>query len=369
MIKLVCLVFIVSVIIFQGCGSVSVPSSFVVDETRQIDVLATDGVLKNVRVRLASLLRGTISKAVQTDNQGRATIVVPLGAINQLEDHDLTYFYVESVLGSTVNTNSATNSDKSLEVGQVRLKSYIGSALNLKDKAKNYENLNDDPETNRRSVISHFSNSIAAMIEAEMKRDGLINTTVSPEAPEKNFSVSTLNRAETQRLLLQGAQTDKDSPLGKKLKLLSIATKALVELGISNFLDDGKNLTLSDGSEAILDLAVNSVVALDSSFVGQITPLSSVIEDEVKNNAQIRAGFDNPEEVSKAIDFLSVQDVIESTSVAEIFLDVTVSESLSSSSPYKHVDKVVDLSREIRGGEFIGNSFAPSSEGSFVYNP
>ena len=93
------------------------------------------------------------------------------------------------------------------------------------------------------------------------------------------------------------------------------------------------------------------------------------IEDEVKNDLQIRAGFDNPEAVSKAIDFLSVKDVIESTSVAKIFLDVTVSESLSSSSPYKHVDKVVDLTREISGGEFIGNSFAPGSEGSFVYNP
>ncbi len=369
MIKLVCLVFIVSAIIFQGCGVVSVPSGSVVDETRLINVLATDGVLKNVRVRLASLQRGTISKPVQTDNQGQATIEVFLGALNQLEDHDFMYFYVESVPGSTVNTNSGLNSDQSLEEGQVRLKSYIGNASDLKDKAKIHKNLNDDPETDRRSVISHFSNSVAVMIEAEMKREGLINTTVSPEDRENSFSVSSLNRAETQRLLLQDAQTDKDSPLGKKLKLLSIATKALVELGISNFLDDGKNLTLSDGSEAILDLAVNSTANLDSSFISQITPLSSVIEDEVKNDAQIRAGFDNPEAVSKAIDFLSVKDVIESTSVAKIFLDVTVSESLSSSSPYKHVDKVVDLTREISGGEFIGNSFAPGSEGSFVYNP
>ena len=369
MVKLVCLIFIVSAIVFQGCGGVSVPSSFVVDETREIHIIATDAVLKNVRVRLASLLRGSISKAVQTDDEGRATIVVPLGSINQLKDHDLIYFYVESVSGSSVVTNSSSNFDRSLEIGQVRLKSYIGNALKLKDQAKNYQNLNDDPDMSRRSVVSHFSNSVAVMIEAELKREGLIDTAVSPEAPEKNFSVSTLNKAETQRLLLQDAQTDKDSSLGKKLKLLGIATKALVELGISNFLDDGKHSDLNEGSEALLDLAVNSTAGLNSIFVAQIEPLSSIIEDEVKNDARIREGFDNPEAVSKAMDFLSISDVISATSVAEIFLDVTVSESLSSSSPYRHIDKVVDLNREIRGGEFTGNSFAPGSEGSFVYQP
>ncbi len=90
MIKLICLVFIVSAIIFQGCGSVSVPSNFVVSETRRLSVVATDGVLKGVNVRLASVLEGSISKAVQTDEFGRATIVVAVDAINQLKDHDLT---------------------------------------------------------------------------------------------------------------------------------------------------------------------------------------------------------------------------------------------------------------------------------------
>ena len=62
-------------------------------------------------------------------------------------------------------------------------------------------------------------------------------------------------------------------------------------------------------------------------------------------------------------------DMINKTSVTNIFLDVSVSQSLSSSTPYTYVKKVEDTTRELRGGEFIGNSFAPSSEGSFVYNP
>ena len=69
------------------------------------------------------------------------------------------------------------------------------------------------------------------------------------------------------------------------------------------------------------------------------------------------------------MDFLSISDVIQATSVTDIFIDVSVSQSLSSSTPYINVKKVEDTTRELRGGEFIGNSFAPSSEGSFVYNP
>ena len=71
----------------------------------------------------------------------------------------------------------------------------------------------------------------------------------------------------------------------------------------------------------------------------------------------------------KAMDFLSTSDVIKATSVTNIFLDISVSQSLSSSTPYTYVKKVEDTTRELRGGEFIGNSFAHSSEGSFVYHP
>ena len=369
MIKLICLVFIVSAIIFQGCGSVSVPSNFVVSETRRLSVVATDGVLKGVNVRLASVLEGSISKAVQTDEFGRATIVVSVDVINQLKDHDLTYLYVESVFGSSVLTNSLPNSEKGLKVGQVKLKSYVGTAAKLKSKAAQHEQLDDDPELRRSAVVSHFSNSVALMLEAEMKRDGLISSVISPETVKPDFPVTNLIEAESQRLLLQDAQTDRDSSLGKKLKLIAIATKGLIEQDISNFLDDGKNNELKDGSEALLDLAVNSTIELNSVFISKINQLSAAVEDDLENNNDIRAGMEDPEAVFKAMDFLSTSDVIKATSVTNIFLDISVSQSLSSSTPYTYVKKVEDTTRELRGGEFIGNSFAPSSEGSFVYHP
>ncbi len=369
MIKLICLVLIVSAIIFQGCGVTSVPSSLAVSENREFNVIATDGVLKKVNVRLASVMQGPLTKSVQTDEFGRATVVVSLDVINQLNDHDLTYLYVESVLGSSVATNSGIDSNKNLEVGQVKIKSYVGTAESLKSKARQHEKLDEDPEFKRKSIVSHFSNSVAVMLEAQMKRDGLINTIISPETAKPNFPIANLNKAESQRLILEDAQTDKDSSLAKKLKLIAIATKGLIDQDISKFLDDGKTSSLTEGSEALLDLAVNSTLNLDSGFVSNLSQISSAVEDDVENNTDIRAGMQDPEAVFKAMDFLSVADVIQATSVNTIVLDVSVSESLSSSTPYTNVKKVEDLSRELRGGEFIGNSFAPASEGSFVYNP
>ena len=369
MIKLICLVFIVSAILFQGCGGVSVPSSFVVSETRQFEVIATDGVLKRVNVRLASVLVGSLSKAVQTDDFGKATLNVPLDAINQLEDHDLIYLYVESVFDSSVVTNSVLDSEKSLKVGQVKIKSYLGSAEKLKAKAEKYQKLHDDPELSRSSVVSHFSNAVALMLEAEMIRNGFIESLITPEKIETDFPILKLVEAESQRRLLLDAQTDRDSTLGKKLKLITVATKGLIEQDIANFLNDGKNNLVSEGSEALLDLAVNSTLELNSQFKGQINQLSLAVESDIKNNTSIRSGMEDPEAVFKAMDFLSVSDVIQATSVTEIFLDVSVSENLSSTTPYTYVKKVEDLSRELRGGGLIGNSFAPGSEGNFVYNP
>ena len=261
MIKLICLVFIVSAILFQGCGGVSVLSSFVVSETRQFEVIATDGVLKRVNIRLASVLVGSLSKAVQTDDFGKATLIVPLDTINQLEeDHDLTYLYVESVFDSSVVTNNVLDTEKSLKVGQVKIKSYLGSAEKLKAKAEKYQKLHDDPELSRSSVVSHFSNAVALMLEAEMIRNGFIKSLITPEKIETDFPIVKLVEAESQRRLLLDAQTDRESTLGKKLKLITVATKGLIEQDIANFVNDGKNNLVSEGSEALLDLAGNSTL-------------------------------------------------------------------------------------------------------------
>lgn len=369
MLKVICLIFIVVALIFQGCGVTSVPSSVIISEMRQISVIATDGVLKNVNVRLASLRKGTLSKVVRTDNNGRATIEVSTNKIDQLEDHDIVYLYVDSIAGSTVSTNSSTNSDKHLNVGQVQIKSYIGSGEVLKAKATIHEKLNDDPDIGRGSIVSHFSNSVAVMIESEFKKKGLISETIKPDVAYVNLTPSNLSQVETQRKLLQDAQADRNSKLSKKLKLIAIATKALIERDVSNFLENERPTSLNRGSEAILDLAVNASANLEPDFQNQIAQLSTAVENDAQNNPDIRASLKDPEAVSKAMDFLSVNDVISATAVTDLFIELSVEKSLSSSSQYKNLNQVIDLNNQMRGGEFIGNSFVPGSEGSFVYNP
>jgi len=369
MIKFICLAFIVAAIIFQGCGVTSVPSSLITVEMRQINVVATDGVLKNVNVRLASLLNGGISEIVQTDDEGKATINIRADVLDGLLDQDVIYLYVDSINESTVSINANTNNDKQLEIGQVRIKSYIGTGKSVKSIAEVYERLHDDPEISRRSIVSHFSNSVAVMIEAEFKKNGLITESIRPEKAYLNLSTKTLNEVETKRKQLEEAQTERDSKLARKLKLITIATKGLIEQNISDFLDDEKTTRVNQGSEAILDLAVNSTAKLEPSFQTQLSQLSDAVENDVKNNSDIRASLSNPDAVFEAMDFLSVNDVIQATSIKDIFLEVSVAEGLSSSTTYKHVKKLIDLNHEIRGGEFTANSFLPEQEGNFVYNP
>ena len=65
---------------------------------------------------------------------------MPLDTINQLEDHDLTYLYVESVFDSSVVTNSILDSEEKFEGRASKIKSYLGSAEKLKAKAEKYQN-------------------------------------------------------------------------------------------------------------------------------------------------------------------------------------------------------------------------------------
>ena len=121
-----------------------------------------------------------------------------------------------------------------------------------------------------------------------MIRNGFIESLITPEKIETDFPIlKNPVEAESQRRLLLDAQTDRDSTLGKKLKLITVATKGLIEQDIANFLNDGKNNLVSEGSEALLDSAVNSTLELNSQFKGQINQLSLAVESDIKNNTRV----------------------------------------------------------------------------------
>ena len=369
MTKYLVFTLIVVTLILNGCGSVSKPSGSYSPESRTIEVTAVDGVIRNARVRLASLLVGGISAYAITDDNGKATLSVTLQQIERLSNDDMVYVYVESTNNSSVIVGQSNQSEVSLKSQQVRMKSYLGNASKFKVKATLHENLNQDAEIGRRVIVSHLSNAVSVMLDAELKHSGLTERIPTPDGGPKVFNSQTLQKLEERRLILLEAQTDRNSPIAQKLHLIAIATKALIEREISDFLDDGLETTLSSGAEAIIDLAVNTELGLSDTFSTEIPELDALVEEDVRSNPIIRSGLNDPNAVLEAVEFISVKDIIESTAISQETLINIVPEDLTSSSLYKSSDEVIDLQNKFRGGGYTGNSISPAVGGNFVYNP
>ena len=369
MTKYLIFTLILTALLLNGCGSVSVPSGSYNPESRTIDVTAIDGVIRNARVRLASLLRGGLSPYAITDENGKATLTVTLQEIERLANDDMVYLYVESTNDSSVMVGQVNQSELPLKSGQVKMKSYLGNASKFKVKAAIHESLNEDAEIGRRVVVSHLSNAVSMMVDAELKRDGQIARIATPNEGAKIYSAETLRTLEERRLLLLQAQTDRNSPISQKLHLISIATKALVEQGISDFLDDGVITSLSSGAEAILDLAVNTELGLSDTFSTKVAELDALVEEDIRSNPVIRSGLDDPSAVLEVVDFISVKDIVEATAISQQTLVSLTPEDLTSSSLYKSSDVLIDLQNKFRGGGFTGSSISPAVGGNFIYNP
>lgn len=369
MTKFIVLTLILIASLFYGCGISSVPSGSYNTEMRQIEVTAVDGVIRNARVRLASLLNGSISSSEMTDHNGRAALTITLQRIEDLNNDDMLYLIVESVSGSTVILRDFAQTELPLQPGQVKLKSYLGRASILKSKAAIYEKLHQDPELGKRAVISHLSNSVSLMLDVELNREGLINGIALPETYSPALNPDRIRKLEEYRSDLLREQAAKDSVIGSKLHLLTIATKALIEQGTSNFLDDQRNFPLTQGAEALMELALNTVSGLNSDFLQKIEELDNLVENDVQIDTIVRAGLDDPNAVFDAIDFISVEELVAATAVSELSSLKVSAKSLTSTSTYRSAEVVIDSGGFISGGGFTGNSAAPAVRGNFVYIP
>jgi hypothetical protein len=257
--------------------------------TVRFEISAVDGPLIKARVRLVSLLEGTL--ATQTsDRHGRATLSLPRSKFLALSDQDLLYIYVDSLASLGTSVEPQNKVTRILQEGQLRLKSFLPPVAQIKKLSSDL--LTSNPDIARAGVVSHFSNAKALLAEANLKSLGILKASLRPESrvsatdiPLISSNVSTVESA-----IFAGNEN-----LTAKFKLVAMATKALVENNITKFLSGASQTEIESSDEILLELAGNgsdsgSTLSLNSSFQQSLEDLSEAISEDLKSE-EISATF------------------------------------------------------------------------------
>ena len=257
--------------------------------TVRIEVSALDGPLIKARVRLVSLLEGTLDTQT-TDSRGHATLSLPRADLSALSDQDLLYFYVDSLKSLSTSVEPQSKSTRVLQEGQVRLKSFLPPVTQIKNISSNL--LSSDPDLAKASVISHFSNAQAVLAEANLKSLGILNKSIRPE---NRISPADIPLVNSNIRTVESAIRTGDPNLTPKFKLVAMATKALVENDVSEFLTGASKTNIASSDEILLELAENGSgsnpeLALKSSFQQSIVTLSQAISMDLSSE-EIRSVF------------------------------------------------------------------------------
>jgi ABC-type branched-subunit amino acid transport system substrate-binding protein len=247
-----------------GCGGGG-GSTAPVDQPRvAFSVTLTDGPIRNAEVYLASLKGGQLSDtAAVTDADGKATISVLRSAITNLDNDDVPYFWARSTTSSTVVTYGG--SARPLGSGAVTFKSYLPTASELKTIMQTSALSNDD-KVKGSSVVSHFSQAKAMMIE---KRAGF--TASVALGGVANITGEKLSELALLKENLDSKLTDASSDATKKLIYMATLTKALVEDGLTQVFTGGK--TVDDGFDNLLLEAVESTSTFSTTMANSLDSL------------------------------------------------------------------------------------------------
>lgn len=314
-----------------GCGlpkAVVTKKSVPVDEKVDFTISVIDGVLQEAEVQLVSLKLGILSDTFLTNKEGNVTLKVSKSKIAQLEDDDLLFVYASS----SNNTQLSKEFVRSpLQVGQVQFRSLLPRANQLKRSAELFNPITKDPTIGQLCQVSHFTNARTVIMENFLLQDGLISEPIKPSSlPGIEL---TSNLLQNINLLVESIDQDlaiSSSIVAQKFKLITLATKAIVERGISTILlAPSSNWTLSDSDKILFELAKPAFNGLHPSFEAQLESLESEITSDLDSGV-----FPFMNDFSPSLTQITLEEAKDSVQ-AQFTLETAVSlvPSLTSTTP------------------------------------
>lgn len=304
-----------SAIFFYGCGGVSsgddttatvTPPAgggggggggVVVGSVSTLKAKVADGPIVNAKLWLASMRAGPLtSAAATTDSLGNASLSVPNSTLMTLQDDDVLYWYAESQSGTQVDVNGGL---RNLVEGQMRFRSLVGFGRDARSGAS----LGSFAPSTSTSTISHFSNAEFTIVESKL---GLSE----PIAPQ-NTTNSSLDLVATAIATTERDLADANSAVAKKFKLIAVATKGIVEDGLTQILQGGST-GVENSARILLELGKSTASALTPQFDAALPQLSARVSQDL-TSALFSQAFDPG--VTAVIQSISTQAIATAAAV------------------------------------------------------
>ena len=316
-----------------GCGLPKATVSSIdqpEEPTVSFEVSVVDGILEQAEVQLVSLKSGVLSDVLLTNNSGQVTIKILKSRLTQLDNDDLIFLYA----GSTGNTELLAEFTKiPLQVGQVQFRSILPKVPDLKRSAEFFDPISKDPSVGNLCQVSHFTNARTVLVENFLQQNGLISAPIKPSRlPDITFDSDLLQNIEGLIKSVDQDLLDPSSVIAQKYKLITVATKAIVEKGISRILlTPSQNWSLAEADQILFELAKPTPNGLHPSFESEFAALEAQVVLD-----QSSGSFPFTETLEQTITQITVEDTKASVATQLVLEDpVSLVPSLTATTPLR----------------------------------
>jgi len=351
--------FLVLPLLYSGCGSplggVNTVSEGAVAAKNQLNVPVADGVIRNAQVSIVNARTGQVLfRGVDPDNDGTYAFDMERTTLAGILDADLLYLYAESTAQSSVDVNGAV---QGLNAGQVRFKSFLPNGAVIKSILNVSDDLGADPRVNKKRAVTHFSNAKSLLAESKLIKDGVLT---QPLRPGRAAPANVLTALPNQTAAVETALADPTSNLTKKFKLISMATKALVEDGVTTILQNQNTISVSEGDSLLLEVA-NNTGALNPVFQAKLADLNQRINNDLQDSlftSSFDAGLNNNIQT-----VTSEEAAAAASSDVSIFIPGVDAPTIDATTGFEVPKSYLVRSAEING-QTLGFNFTPTKKRS-----
>lgn len=351
--------FLVLPLFYSGCGSPLAGGSSVgggaVAAKNQLNVPVADGVIRNAQVSIVNARTGQVLfQGVDPDNDGTYAFDMQRTTLAGILDTDILYLYAESTAQSSVDVNGAA---QGLNAGQVRFKSFLPNGAIIKSILNVSDDLGTDPRINKKRAVTHFSNAKSLLAEAKLIKDGVLN---QPLRPGRAAPANVLTALPNQTAAVETALADPTSNLTKKFKLISMATKALVEDGVTTILQNQNTSSVSEADSLLLEVA-NNTGALNPVFQAKLADLNQRVNNDLQDSL-FTSSFDAG--LTNNIQTVTSEEAAEAASSdVSIFIPGVDAPTIDATTRFEVPKSYLVRSAEING-QSLGFNFTPTKKRS-----
>ncbi len=368
-ISFLCLVALFSIsILFQACSS-SLDSSVADKEVEaskvSFQVLAKDGVISGAQVYFCTLKKGIVTGPFSTGSDGVARPNFDESILHTLDEDDQVYWWIKSTNSTNVTVSRTNPRIKAVAPGQISLRSYLGRAILIRTKAAINLDLTQDSEIASRSVVSHFSNARSNLLEALLRKNGIINEMVQEGEPLTQLTEANLKNITQFSEQLDRRYTNSSSATAHKLKLMAAMTKGVIEYDVSRLLDGTSDQGLANSRSALFQVAENRVSEVSLEFLAVFDDLFLELEQDLLD-PDIQNSIGDPAVV------LAMQSITKNQTrlaVSSDFDDETPRLSVEDITPIPSNSIFVKFPGEVAQGSINATPRYGVAKGQFVFQP